>query len=774
MPRLPGAQDVQQVGYARDPGLRVPAPISSGLEYVGAALTGLSKEAEQRQKENKEIDERREVDAAQIDVANAKSQFVQGYIQHAQDAKPGDMGIVDQYKKAMSDTFTEIAKGYSSGKAKDYVAQHGAVAIGEISNRLLEAQIKKTAADSVASHKLVMDEEEKQTATNPDLYDFFVGGRVFDIKNGVGKYSTLSEWQRDGMAQDVANKYAKAAATTIANDPNRRQQYMYLVPRKEMTDDELARGYRSMQAAGASEEELATYLARSRPGATAKVGAAVREFTGKEESPSWFKALDAGQRAWFVNKLEVEERQDRQIANHELVNRIKRDEAYIVANGGPPPNTIPVSMFPDNESRESYGSMIQAASSLQTAKNLPVQDAISMIDRLNPGTDQSQPGYVQKVREWNDAKRQYEHWYRDAAKDPVQAYSGAGGRIAPIDASNPKEWAGSLTQSLASRKVASENLGVPFTPLSKAESSGMGKVFSMLSAPEQKEVIASMAQSFKSDRRTLDSFYSQISAGSSWIEAVGKLSMRQDSIKRDQTIDHILMGARLMRPPSGKGEKDEAKSARAGLPDASNAQRIIEGMTEFKGEISPEFRASLPAYLETVMAHYVGKNSARTNLSIGIKDYDNQKLFEQSIKEVIGKPVKFGESKVIPPWGMDEADFINKANANASGELGKRMSQTGYGLRNTREFGRYEILLGGVATNKFIDIDQPAKEMPVMVKKPIELSDESLITRNLRESKFGKMIDVSPTYTTSPVAEPEKRSPKTWRLPISGGGMETR
>lgn len=42
MPRLPGSQDVQQVGYARDPGVSVPQPVSSGLEYVAEAVGGIA------------------------------------------------------------------------------------------------------------------------------------------------------------------------------------------------------------------------------------------------------------------------------------------------------------------------------------------------------------------------------------------------------------------------------------------------------------------------------------------------------------------------------------------------------------------------------------------------------------------------------------------------------------------------------------------------------------------------------------------------------------
>lgn len=59
MPRLPGSQDVQQVGIARDPGVSVPQPVSSGLEYVAEAVGGIATNMQNaqalRQKQNEEM-----------------------------------------------------------------------------------------------------------------------------------------------------------------------------------------------------------------------------------------------------------------------------------------------------------------------------------------------------------------------------------------------------------------------------------------------------------------------------------------------------------------------------------------------------------------------------------------------------------------------------------------------------------------------------------------------------------------------------------------------
>lgn len=100
-----------------------------------------------------------------------------------------------------------------------------------------------------------------------------------------------------------------------------------------------------------------------------------------------------------------------------------------------------------------------------------------------------------------------------------------------------------------------------------------------------------------------------------------------------------------------------------------------------------------------VKAYYVGKASQEGDLSPDV----NSSRLDQAITAVLGKPVNFhGNGQVLAPWGMNESDFLDRANRAVVREVTERglQDQLGRSMSNTGLIGvgagSYAVTLGGL------------------------------------------------------------------------------
>ncbi|GAB3125257.1 hypothetical protein GCM10027288_58240 [Bordetella tumbae] len=114
-----------------------------------------------------------------------------------------------------------------------------------------------------------------------------------------------------------------------------------------------------------------------------------------------------------------------------------------------------------------------------------------------------------------------------------------------------------------------------------------------------------------------------------------------------------------------------------------------------------------------VKAYYVGRAAQEGDLSPDVND----ERLNQAVTAVLGQPVDFhGNGQVLAPWGMNEENFLARANKAVFREISSRgmQEQLGRSMSNTGLIGvgagAYAVTLGG------LPIRDPATGEPVIIQ----------------------------------------------------------
>lgn len=134
-----------------------------------------------------------------------------------------------------------------------------------------------------------------------------------------------------------------------------------------------------------------------------------------------------------------------------------------------------------------------------------------------------------------------------------------------------------------------------------------------------------------------------------------------------------------------------------------------------------------------VKAYYVGKAAQEGDLSPDV----NSSRLDQAITAVLGQPVNFhGNGEVLAPWGMNESDFLDRANRAVAREISDRglQEQLGRSMSNSGLIGvgagSYAVTLGG------IPVRDPKTGRPII----IQMTPEADAGRDEFGRRLGDMI----------------------------------
>lgn len=114
-----------------------------------------------------------------------------------------------------------------------------------------------------------------------------------------------------------------------------------------------------------------------------------------------------------------------------------------------------------------------------------------------------------------------------------------------------------------------------------------------------------------------------------------------------------------------------------------------------------------------VKAYYVGKAAQEGDLSPDV----NSSRLDQAITAVLGQSVNFhGNGEVLAPWGMNESDFLDRANRAVTREVAARglQDQLGRSMSNSGLIGvgagAYAVTLGG------LPVRDPKTGQPIIIQ----------------------------------------------------------
>jgi hypothetical protein len=652
----------------------------------GDALAEVGKDFERIQQEQTN----REIEDAQLKMAQARQQWSEEYLNRTRNAAPGDMSVADTMRSEMQGYFEQMGEGYQSREARRYIQLHGTSMTTGFFTRGLEFQRAKAGQYAAEQVKTATTTAQDIVGADPSQYAAVVAPLKADIKNGIGVYRHLANDPiKERLIRESVDSIAMSASASAIRDPHVRAQILGQYPSDKVR----------------------------------KVNEAAL--------PDFFRELSANDRLRIVSQARRYQKQDDATARKALVATVRNHEAYITLNGHPPPASEQLSrgdFRDDAEGWEMYSAMLKAGGVVGWASEMPFKEGFEKIQELRPGDgDLSDPTYAGKVKLYDQAVKMYARRAKAIAEDQVQVaidndYAPGSGGIPSITTDDPTKWVDEITTRAPAVQSIAEHRELPLKVLTNQEALVMRQTIDRIPVDQQLDLMRSMSKKLPT---MVTPLFDQLSPGDATLRASAGIMASpggaiQNDENRDQAAGYILLGRNIMSLPGGKGAAGERSVKKDQLPTTSEMMDVVYGISDYDNT-SIEFVKTLPDMMEAVKAHYVGKLASQGVFNFSIDDHKSE--FKKSLKTVIGEPSEVGHSKVFKPWGMSENDFQESVRARVPLTYGS------YGLR--KPFGApasvYEVVRAGVATSFYIDLDKPTQleidQLDVKMRKDMNLGE---------------------------------------------------
>ncbi len=648
----------------------------------------------------KQENERREVEDASVKMAQARQKWTETYLARQQSAEPGDMSMAPALRDEMNSYFTSMAEGYSSPQAKKYVQMHGVGMATDFFARGLQYQQHQAGVKARADFDVKVKAYSDTTSADPAQYDAVKRNILFDIDSDP---RLRNEADKSKLAQKATGDVAWATAMKVAETPALRASVAHLLPRNEISDEQLGAKYAEMEKAGATPAELAAFIKVNRPTAAVDISGAKYsdEALKGQETPSWFKDLTPERRVSFLRTMESYQSQEDRVAAQALRQQVENHSSYRAMTGQNPSQPLPRVAFKDNQAAwEVYQAEQIATDKLVGVWNIPFDQGQKVVESLKPmEAEIANPAFASKVQVYAQAQKIFEARSQQIAKDNIAAdmssnFAPGTGRMTAISTAAPDKWAAELIVRVPQATASSNMRNLPLRVLAESEAKGMRQVFDQMDTKKQMETIGSLRGAVAPE--VFRTVINQMANGDKALLVAGIVASSQyGGDTRDADAENIIIGRNAMtRVLKGGGNEQERGFKAVGLPNAGDAYRLASQKIQGLLGVS---EAEKEAMVEGAMAHYVGaslrKNSfANMDLS-GTGTENNRVAFGKSLESII--PVsKMGAYTVLRPYGMSEGVFKDAMDANVSVLFGGKYKKGDYSVM--MQGGKYQIVAGGV------------------------------------------------------------------------------
>ena len=414
--------------------------------------------------------------------------------------------------------------------------------------------------------------------------------------------------------------------------------------------------------------------------------------------PSWYGDMAPESKDRFLREALQLTKQERAVADQALGRTIQDHQAELTMYGGKLKSpALPQSAFIGKPLEwEKYNSMLKAGEKVQLITNAPEAEQIQFLESLKP-THSSIPGVFDYQTDlYTKAVKMVGEINKKRMEDPISFATSSGfssdNPIKQIDTVDPQKLAQALIQRDPQASAVNKTYGGQFKMLSKPESEFLRKNFDQMDTKAQSAWISTVRGSLAPEK--FRSVIEQISNGDKALMGAGIIASSQfGGDTRDADADSILIGRNILtRHLKGGGNDQERAFKAAGLPNAGDAYKLAS--TKLQGLIGiPE--AQKEAMIETAMAHYIGTSNKKNSFIAldlsGTGTENNQKEFLKSLEAVT--PIsKIGASTVLRPYGMSDAQFQERMDANVRTKYQLQRGQ--YSVMMTG--GGYQAVAGGI------------------------------------------------------------------------------
>lgn len=325
--------------------------------------------------------------------------------------------------------------------------------------------------------------------------------------------------------------------------------------------------------------------------------------------------------------------------------------------------------------------------------------------------------------------------------------------VAPLDFSQLASPAGtaSIGQSLRDRSDVIRGLqranpagAVQMRPLLAAESEQLSGAFKQAGAREKRQLLGQLFWASGSPD-TYQGIVDQVDGIDPMMARLGRLagSYEQTKLQNNWFSPDVVQSAGDAAATAIAGDEILRAGGKAGalnypLPkDNEFTQAIANRVGKlYRGAAAGDSGGQ--AFIQdayAVKAYYVGRAAQEGDLAPEV----NSSRLDQAITAVLGQPVNFhGNGQVLAPWGMNESDFLDRANRAVAREIETRglQDQLGRSMSNSGLIGvgagAYAVTLGG------IPVRDPNSGQPII----IQMTPDADAGRD----KFGQRLsDMIPT-----------------------------
>lgn len=696
-------------------------------ETAGAALVKTGDTLMNYAEKYQEREDYNQVTDAQKKVQQYRTESTIRYSKLISESEPGDQTVVTNFLQEQRDYLKTLEEGYTSKQAKRYVGTSGEVLVGDFVYRGVAHQQESARKKARSDFTEYVDAGAQTLAVDPTQFTSMSKQLKNEMTSGTGVFGNLKhEADKQKLLNDSIERWGWTVAQTVAQTPGMRAQFMHLVPKEVLTEDQMGQKYQEMAKSGATAQELADFLKEQRPSATTKIGTtdgakpediATGVINSGKDQPDWYKALTIDKKVSFINYMEKFARQDAAIAYEATKATIKDQETKVISTGQPINNALPRSAFPVGESGDraynGYAALVQASQVVMPIVSLPADRQVIELAKLKPNENEIGAGnYTAK-------NAVYEHVVRVVAENNklrendliswgVQNRFGVGSSpIVPINPKTPANWADEIGKRIPQATALSSDTKVPFVIFGKQEAAQLGAVYQGMSTDDWRNTTLSLVKKLGPE----DSIkvFKEIAAGSSSTLVASRLlalpeAQTQNGYSSHQVADLMHRGSRLIEENlKGVGQKGEKAARTSIMPSAEYVGKFVADKAQgVVGSIGPE----LGVQAESVMSVYaeLQMRAGQQDMSLGPKaPQSNEKVLKQAYEIVVGDPVQVGSTKVFKPWGMNEERFIQGVEARV-GDISKIKGS--YTLMHNVN-NKYSVVQNGIDTGYVIDMDKP-------------------------------------------------------------------
>lgn len=398
------------------------------------------------------------------------------------------------------------------------------------------------------------------------------------------------------------------------------------------------------------------------------------------------------------------------------------------------------SMVQGTEYEAQFREMMRGQDEVQRVLRLPVHEQSAYIQerRLKQQRDGASTADIANLDRLSRAVESNTKMLREAPLAWVENRSAQA--VTPLDFSQMATPAGTaaLGRALRDRSDVIRGLqranpagAVQMRPLLAAEAEQLSGAFKQAGAREKRQILGQLFWAAGSTD-TYQGIVGQVDGIDPMMARLGRLagSYEQAKLQNNFFSPDVVQSAGDAAATAIAGDEILRAGGKAGslsypLPKdteftqaiAQKVGRLYRGIAAGDSSINNQWSQTLgddfqkDAY--AVKAYYVGKAAQEGDLSPDV----NSARLEQAITAVLGQPVNFhGNGEVLAPWGMNESDFLDRANRIVAREVAARglQDQLGRSMSNSGLIGvgagAYAVTLGG------IPVRDPKTEQPIIIQ----------------------------------------------------------